>query len=86
MKNIVFTIKNEEGLHARPATDFCETAISFASAVTVHKEGESEIFDAKSLLSILCLGAVKGDTIRISAEGDDEEQALEALRSALEKT
>ena len=84
MKNFVFTIQNEEGLHARPATDFCETAMSFNSTVNVQKQEERQAVEAKSILSILSLGVVKGDTIVISANGNDEEQALDALRAVLE--
>lgn len=84
MKSVTFTIRNDEGLHARPATDFCEKAMGFHSTITVRKQGDEDTFEAKSILSVLCLGAVKGDTITITADGDDEGAALKALVGVLE--
>lgn len=77
-----YTIKNEEGLHARPATDFCKTAGQFESDITVIKDGEE--FEAKSILMVLCIGAVKGDVIEIRAEGEDEKEAVDALVATLD--
>lgn len=77
-----YTIKNEEGLHARPASDFCKTANRFKSKITICKDGET--FDAKSILMILCIGAVQGDTIEIRAEGEDEAAAIDALVETLD--
>ena len=83
MVTITYTIKSEEGLHARPASDFCKTANRFKSKITVNKDGES--FDAKSILMVLCVGAACGDTIEIKAEGEDEGAAIEALVETLDR-
>jgi phosphocarrier protein HPr len=64
-------------LHARPAADFVRTAMGFEATVTV-ASGEREA-DAKSLLAILALGAKRGTTLRLRADGDDAEAALDAL-------
>jgi phosphotransferase system HPr (HPr) family protein len=64
-------------LHARPAADFVRTAMGFSSDVTVIA-GEREA-DAKSLLGILALGAKRGTTLRLRADGDDADAALDAL-------
>jgi phosphotransferase system HPr (HPr) family protein len=64
-------------LHARPAADFVRTAMGFSSQLTV-ASGEREA-DAKSLLAILALGAKRGTTLRLTADGDDAEAALAAL-------
>ena len=64
-------------LHARPAADFVRTALGFSSKLTV-ASGEREA-DAKSLLAILALGAKRGSTLRLTADGDDAEAALDAL-------
>ncbi len=82
MVQISYTIKNEEGLHARPASDFCKTASKFKSNIAVIKDGEE--FEAKSILMVLCVGAVKGDTIEIRAEGEDEQEAVKALTAVLD--
>ncbi len=82
MVKISYTIKNKEGLHARPASDFCKTAGRFKSKITVAKDGEE--YEAKSILMVLCLGAACGDTVEISAEGEDEQEAVDALVKTLD--
>ena len=57
------TVKNQVGLHARPATFFIQKANEFKSSVWVEKE-ERRV-NAKSLLGVLSLGIVGGTTIRI---------------------
>ena len=71
------TVNNEVGLHARPATFFIQKANEFKSGIWVEKEDRR--VNAKSLLGVLSLGIVKGSTITISAEGPDEEEAVNAL-------
>lgn len=83
MVSVKYTIKNEEGLHARPASDFCKTASSFKSTIRVIKDGEE--FEAKSMLMVLCVGAVQGDEIELTAEGEDEQQAIDALIETLDR-
>lgn len=67
----------EEGLHARPAALFVKTAKQFSSEIVVAK-GDKEA-NAKSPLKIMTLAAKKGDRISIRAEGDDAEEAVDAL-------
>ena len=76
------TIQNSVGLHARPATFFIQKANEFKSTVMVEKE-ERKV-NAKSLLGVLSLGIIKGSTITISAEGPDEEDAVNALCTLIE--
>jgi phosphotransferase system HPr (HPr) family protein len=64
-------------LHARPAADFVRTAMGFQSSIEV-ASGERAA-DAKSLLSVLALGAKGGTTIRLRAEGGDAAPAIDAL-------
>lgn len=71
------TVENQVGLHARPATFFIQKANEFKSSIWVEKE-ERRV-NAKSLLGVLSLGIVGGTTIRIIADGQDEETAVEAL-------
>ena len=70
-------VQNQVGLHARPATFFIQKANEFKSSIWVEKE-ERRV-NAKSLLGVLSLGIVGGVTIRIIADGADEEQAVDAL-------
>ena len=71
------TVKNEVGLHARPATYFIQKANEFKSGIWVEKE-ERRV-NAKSLLGVLSLGIVKGTAINIVADGADEEKAVNTL-------
>ncbi len=70
-------VKNQVGLHARPATFFIQKANEFKSSIWVEKE-ERRV-NAKSLLGILSLGIIGGTTIKIIADGDDEAAAVESL-------
>ena len=71
------TVENQVGLHARPATFFIQKANEFKSSIWVEKQ-ERRV-NAKSLLGVLSLGIVGGTTIRVIADGQDEEAADEAL-------
>ena len=68
-------------LHARPAATFVKAAMGFTSSVTV-ASGDREA-DAKSLLAILALGAKRGTTLRLTADGDDADAAVEALSGCI---
>ena len=71
------TVENQVGLHARPATFFIQKANEFKSSIWVEKE-ERRV-NAKSLLGVLSLGIVGGTTIRIIADGADEQAGGEGL-------
>ena len=76
------TVKNQVGLHARPATFFIQKANEFKSSVWVEKE-ERRV-NAKSLLGVLSLGIVGGTNIRIIADGVDEQAAVGSLVKLVE--
>ncbi|AOT68860.1 HPr family phosphocarrier protein [Geosporobacter ferrireducens] len=75
-------IKNEAGLHARPATLLIKTAAQFKSDVVLIT-GNKEV-NAKSIMGIMAMGAVKGEKIEVRADGLDEKEALEAIVSLFE--
>ncbi len=77
MKSVELTIDNEVGLHARPAALFVRAAQQHAAEITVLFGGKT--VNAKSLLSLLTLGAAKGAVITVAADGGDEDAALAAL-------
>ena len=70
-------VQNQVGLHARPATFFIQKANEFKSSIWVEKD-ERRV-NAKSLLGVLSLGIVGGTTIRIIADGVDEQDAVDSL-------
>ena len=76
------TIKNNVGLHARPATFFIQKANSYKSSIWVEKD-ERRV-NAKSLLGVLSLGIMGNTQIRIIAGGPDEEQAVDELVKLVE--
>ena len=82
MKQLVVTIQAEAGLHARPAGVLVKKAGEFASKITIEKAGKS--IDAKRLLAVLSLGAKKGEELTITAEGQDEEAAVLAIKEVIE--
>jgi phosphocarrier protein len=75
-------IRNRLGLHARAAARFVHTAARFEARITAGRDGR--VMDGKSILGILLLGASRGTTIEITAEGGDEEEAVEALVALVE--
>lgn len=68
------TILNPAGLHARPAALIVERAKAHTAEVTITKGARTA--DAKSIMSVLTLGAVPGDSVQVSAHGPDAEQAV----------
>ncbi len=70
-------INNSVGLHARPATFFIQKANKYKSTIWVEK-GDRRV-NAKSLLGVLSLGIVKDNVVTLSADGSDENEALDGL-------
>jgi phosphotransferase system HPr (HPr) family protein len=75
-------IRNEHGLHMRPAMRFVEMASRFESDITV-RSGETTI-DGKSIMQITTLAATCGTKLTVKAEGPDAREAIEALRGLVE--
>jgi phosphocarrier protein len=82
MPEITLTINHGAGLHARPASLFVKTASQFGSDITV-THGE-RVANAKSMLKVLTLGANKGASIIVNAEGADADAALDALQELVD--
>ncbi len=73
----------EQGLHARPATEFVKAASSFSSDIKLEKANRK--VEAKSILGVMSLAVAKGDEITLYADGSDEEKAIAALETILVK-
>jgi phosphocarrier protein len=71
------TVVNELGMHARAAAKFVHLANCFTSRIKVSRN--SRAMDGKSIMGLLLLAAARGSTIAISAEGIDEQAAVDAL-------
>ena len=76
------TVKNEVGLHARPATYFIQKANEFKSSIWIEKDDRR--VNAKSLLGVLSLGIVKGTAVNIVADGVDENEAIATLSALID--
>ena len=81
MKEFRYRITDPNGLHARPAGALTNLAKQFESDIRI-TVGEKSV-DAKRLLSLMSLGAKAGTELRICIEGEDEERAIEAMRTHL---
>ena len=79
MKELRMVVKNPTGLHTRPGTEFVKIAKGFESTITVTKDGKDA--NAKSLVKVMKLGISQGSEILISADGCDEEAAIQSLES-----
>lgn len=76
------TIENRRGLHARASMAFVTLATSQPVELTVEKDGNSA--SGTSILDLMMLGAARGDSITISAEGEGAEAAVQALAELVE--
>ena len=82
MINRKVTIINPTGLHLRPAGNLCKEAMKYKCTVTFTFNGSSS--NAKSVLSVLGACVKCGNEIELVCEGEDEEEALKSLVSAIE--
>jgi phosphocarrier protein len=70
-------IVNKLGLHARPSARLTQLASNFRSNVFMSRNGRR--VNAKSIMGVMMLAAAKGSTITLETEGEDEEEAIDAL-------
>ncbi len=82
MQTCKYIIKDEMGIHARPAGLFVKEASAFPCKITVAKDGKEA--DAKRILGIMGLGVKCGQEIVLTAEGEQEEEAIAHLQTFLE--
>lgn len=77
MKQVEITIINKLGLHIRASNLLVKTAQRFHSKIELLTQSKNA--DAKSIMSLMLLGASKGTTLTLRVEGDDEQQALTTI-------
>ena len=75
-------VRNQVGLHARPATFFIQRANEYKATIWIEKDARR--VNAKSLLGVLSLGITKGTSVNILADGADEEDAVNGLVGLVE--
>ncbi len=82
MRSQKVILKNKIGLHARPAAIFVKKARNYDSEIII-KKGIQEA-NGKSIISIMALGAMKGDELIILTKGSDEDKCIQELSALLE--
>lgn len=82
MKSFSYTVKDELGIHARPAGMLVKEVKNFKSKVTLEKDGK--VIDAVRLMAVMSMGVKKDQTVTITVEGTDEDAAYDALKSFFE--
>ncbi|MGH7495910.1 MAG: HPr family phosphocarrier protein [bacterium] len=75
-------VKNKLGVHARPAAMLVKTAASFRSDIHLAREGQ--IINGKSIMGVMMLAANLGSEVTISAKGEDEQKAVDAIAKLFE--
>ena len=76
-----FTLVNEVGLHARPASMIVKLMLQFEADVFIEKDGKR--VNGKSIMGILMLAAGKGSQIRVEVDGSDAQKALESVEQLI---
>lgn len=82
MKKFNYIIKDQLGIHARPAGLLVKVAANYSSSIAIQK-GEKNA-DAKRLFALMSLGVKNADTITVTIEGEDEEAAYESMLHFME--
>ena len=82
MKTFEYTIKDELGIHARPAGLLVKEAKKFESECTITKDGKTK--KLTQLMMLMSLGVKQGDTVIVSVDGADEDAAVASLKEFFE--
>lgn len=82
MKSFSYTVKDELGIHARPAGMLVKEVKNFQSKVTLERDGKS--VDASRLMAVMGMGVKKDQTVTVTVEGDDEDAACDAIKAFFE--
>ena len=83
MKEFQYIIRDEAGIHARPAGLLVKEAKNYKSGITICGNGKEA--DATRLMMVMSMGLKQGDEITVRAEGEDEDQAVEVMRKFFEE-
>lgn len=81
MEEKVYTIIDEAGIHARPATILVNAVKNLTSDISIEYNGKS--VNLKSILGVMSLGVAKGAQVKVTAAGSDEEEALSSLTEVM---
>ena len=82
MKNFNYVIKDEVGIHARPASELVKEAKKYSSTITITKGDKPAV--ATKLMAVMSLGVKCGEEITVTVEGEDEDTAVEKMKDFME--
>ncbi len=82
MKSFEFTVRDELGIHARPAGMLVKASKEYDSKITITK-GEKTV-EATKLMAIMSMGIKQGETVTIAVEGGDEEATFAGMKAFFE--
>ncbi|MCI8925544.1 MAG: HPr family phosphocarrier protein [Lachnospiraceae bacterium] len=82
MKKFEYVVKDEVGIHARPAGLLVKEAKKYESKITISKDGKSA--EATKLMAVMGLGVKCGQSVEVSVEGGDEDAAFEGIKAFFE--
>ena len=83
MVSFTYTIKDELGIHARPAGMLAKEAMKWNSAITI--DNGTKKADAKRLMAVMSMGVKKDQVVTVSAEGEDEAACIQAIQMFFEE-
>ena len=83
MKEFMYTVKDEQGIHARPAGALVKEAAAFPCSITIAKDGKAA--DAKRIFAVMGLAVNCGQEITLKTDGENEEEAMNKLSAFLEE-
>ena len=84
MKEFSYVIKDEVGIHARPAGELVKLAKKYDAVIKISVNDKTA--EATKLLAIMSLGAKKGMTLKVTVEGKEENEAADAMESFMKET
>ena len=82
MKEVTYVIKDELGIHARPAAQLVKAISGFKSTITI--EGAKGSADMKRLMALMKLSVKKDESVTVKADGEDENEAIKTLQEFFE--
>ena len=85
MKEFKYVVTDAQGIHARPAGILVKAIAKKTSDIKIKKEGDTREVNAKSIMAVMSLGVKKGNEVIITAEGEDEEDAIAEIQKVLEE-
>lgn len=83
MKTLSYTIKDEQGIHARPAGELVKAAKAFTSSIKIVKDGKEG--DCKKIFTVMALAVKKDNEVTIRIEGEDEDAAFTAMEKFMKE-